>query len=39
MMLLHVNIRNNIVVLESVFAWTEVPGLVFGIVVTTLETL
>lgn len=38
-MFLHVFVRNNIVVLKSVLAWAEVPWLLLGVVVTTLQSL
>ena len=39
MMMLHVDVRNDVVIDQSVFAWPEVPGLVFGKVLSMFEAL
>jgi len=37
-MFLHVDVRNNVVVLECVLAWTEIPRLLFWVILALLES-
>ena len=39
MVLLHINIRNDVIIAKSVFTRSEVPWFLFGIIVSLLESL
>ena len=38
MMVFHVNVANDVVVDDSVFAWTEVPRLLLRVIVSALKS-